>query len=214
MSKAIKTPFESADFERLVVKLKEIVRKETGADVDEERLGAVVYGAAMVYDATAFGSRFSKLNALKEPLSSVIKILKDAATRDAVLVILGARPLLAAGPYPEMPGSVVARYDHLLHELEHIAIRLPDKVKRRRGNPRGANAKDLRRMVSWLAERWTELTSKPFKNLWTDHGSEPVTNATQFVHQIVMFIDAVRLPELPTVTKNVRRSLSNNSAAS
>jgi hypothetical protein len=48
MNNAIKTPFEGAGFERLVVKLKEIIRKETGDDVDEECLGAVVYGAAMV----------------------------------------------------------------------------------------------------------------------------------------------------------------------
>jgi hypothetical protein len=85
--------------------------------------------------------------------------------------------------------------------------------KRGRGQPRD---RDLHDLVDALADYWVDELGKPFTQDWyTDpkKARTPQTKAAEFVVAVIGLIAPTRLPEVPTVTKNIvreRRRLSNN----
>jgi hypothetical protein len=206
--------FDTPEFRTLLGTLNTIVHDQTHHDVDDQWPHAVVHGATMLYDGCVFWSRFPGLHDLAEPLSRVIDILRKDELREGVLILLGAkRQLVVAEDHPEDTediGPIVAQYQRLLSDLEQMKATLP-KVptppKRGKGNPR--EAMDLFHVVYWMAKQWEEVIGKKtFKVMW--QGSEPVTPATRFVHEIVKFIAPARVSELQTVTRKVRRRISED----
>ena len=62
-------------------------------------------------------------------------------------------------------------------------------------------------MVTYLAQQWEKRTGKRFTQNW--QGGTPLTEATQFVYDIVKDIAPEQLRSLPKVTARIVRTFRN-----
>jgi hypothetical protein len=73
-------------------------------------------------------------------------------------------------------------------------------VKRKQGRLR---AGPLYQATRVLAAYWITELDRPFTNQWIHRGQEPISPAARFVRDVMASVDPTRIPELPTVMKNV-----------
>jgi hypothetical protein len=99
-------------------------------------------------------------------------------------------------------GDILRDKDALapLQELQSAVLSLLEEP---RGIGRPNETGDLWEVVNCLARAWRKATGKPFTSRWLRRGFEPLSDGCRFVHAIVAHIDADRLSQLPTVTRNV-----------
>jgi hypothetical protein len=210
----------SAEYKPLLKRLREIIEKAKGSPflpIDKTVLEGTVVRVVAVYDGTQYladlASR-STFHDIREPLARVVEILKHEANRDDVVVALGAPVMLALSPDQPAVDRAVARYENLLDCLDAIDRAVPPPPAK---HPRGPQpAKDLRALVERLAEYWERATGRPFRQDW--HRSkgappQPETAATEFVYEVVKFIDASRLRKLPKITESIVTELKKRRAA-
>jgi hypothetical protein len=201
----------SADYRPVLKRLEKTVEDERGSPlrpVDRVVLEQTIVRVIAVYDGTRFLAdlaSFITLHELREPLARVLEILRHEANYDDIFVALGAPAMLALSPDQPAVDRAVARYENLLDYIDAIARSVPPPPAKR---PRGPQpAKDLRALVDRLAEYWERTTGHQFKQDWHRESSgglpKPETAATEFVYEVVKFIDASRLGALPKMTEDI-----------
>lgn len=179
-----KIPAKTLDRLRLIVEAE--ARRELSDD-EHRKLKDVMCLAVDLYRVTP--RSFSKY--MQSSLSGLAKIDRPLAL--VIDVIERQRALVASIFGNKRQKALVAD----LRSLHRLAT-----WKRPSGRP--GQSSDLYAVVVVLAAYWVNTTGKRFTRDW--HGSSPLTPAMIFVHTAIAFIDAGRLPELPTITKEVVRA--------
>jgi hypothetical protein len=216
----------TANLERLLDKLAPYVERAAGksfTDLDRRLLKGTIIEAKLIYGGirSVTNDRHSRptLRELSAPLARVIGILKNEANFESVLIALGV-PIIFVQTDQQAVQQAMARYEATLGTLDEIARAVP-LFPPKPGKGKRSKTMDLRGAVEILAAYWRHATRKPFKQDWSgstakipyagkekakkakSHFAKSETRGTQFVSDVVEFIDSERLGELPGVIEAV-----------